>query len=284
MGRKTSERRAREQASAVKPKDLFLCPPTFLDLSYEINPWMKKGGSFTRQKAIEQWEELVLAYRKVDAPGRIEIAPAKEGLTELCFFGDSVFLCEGKALFGHFRHKEREHERPAVKEFLLSRGFRGKEVPEGVIFEGAGETLYWQDKIIFGFGKRSDEVVRHFLRQTFKKDVIDLEMEKADFYHLDTAFFPIADDLIAYYPGAFGPIDTATIESLDCDKIKVSEKDAKAFACNSVVWGGVVFMAMGAPGLRKELEKRGIEVEEIDVSEFLKFGGGIKCLTLQHYL
>jgi N-dimethylarginine dimethylaminohydrolase len=284
MPRRTSERLARERASAVRPKDLFLCPPTYLELKYEINPWMHKSAPFSRERAIEQWEGLVEAYRKVDAPGRIEIAQAKEGLTELCFFGDSVFLCEGKALFGHFRHAEREPERPYVKEFLVSRGFRDKEVPEKVIFEGAGETLYWQDKILFGFGKRSDEVVRHFLRQTFKKDVIDLEMEKADFYHLDTAFFPIHDNLIAYYPGAFGPIDTATIESLDCDKIKVSEKDAKAFACNSVVWGGSVFMAMGAPGLRKEIEKRGIEVEEIDVSEFLKFGGGIKCLTLQHYL
>jgi N-dimethylarginine dimethylaminohydrolase len=284
MARRRSERFEREKHAPAKPKDIFLCPPTYLELSYEINPWMKKTTSFDRARAIEQWEGLVEAYKKVDAPGRIEIAPAKEGLTELCFFGDSVFLCQGKALFGHFRHKEREPERPYVKEFLLSRGYRGTEVPEKVVFEGAGETLYWQDKIIFGFGKRSDEVVRHFLRQTFKKDVIDLEMEKADFYHLDTAFFPITDDLIAYYPGAFGPIDTATIESLDCEKIKVTEKDARTFACNSVVWGGVVFMAMGAPTLRKEIEKRGIDVEEIDISEFLKFGGGIKCLTLQHNL
>jgi N-dimethylarginine dimethylaminohydrolase len=268
----------------VKPKDIFLCPPTYLELSYEINPWMRKGAPFDRALAIAQWESLVAAYRKIDGRGRIEIAPAREGLTELCFFGDSVFLCQGKALFGSFRHKEREPEGPYVKEYLLSRGFRGPQVPPGTVFEGAGETLYFQDKIIFGFGKRSDEVVRHFLRQTFKKDVIDLEMEKADFYHLDTAFFPIRDDLIAYYPGAFGPIDTATIESLECEKIVVSEKEARAFACNSVVWGGVVFMSQGAPELRREIEKRGIEVQEIDISEFLKFGGGLKCLTLQHYL
>lgn len=268
----------------IHPKDLFLCPPTFLDLKYEINPWMDKKVQFSRARAVEQWEGLVEAYKKVDAPGRIEIAPAKEDLTELCFFGDSVFLCEGKALFGHFRHTEREPERPYVKEYLTARGFRGREVPEGVVFEGAGETMRWRDKILFGFGKRSDEVVRHFLRQTFRKDVVDFEMEKAAFYHLDTALFPIHDDLIAYFPGAFGPIDTATIESFDCDKIKVTEKDAKAFGCNSIVWGNTVFMAQGAPHLRKELERRGLEVEELDVSEFIKFGGGIKCLTLQHYL
>jgi len=279
-----SSRQRSASEVAVHPKDLFLCPPTFLELKYEINPWMHKNAPFSRPRAVEQWESLVEAYKKVDAPGRIETAAPKEGLTELCFFGDSVFLCEGKALFGHFRHAEREPERPYVKEFLLARGFRGREVPEGVIFEGAGETMRWRDKILFGFGKRSDEVVRHFLRQTFKKDVVDFEMEKETFYHLDTALFPVHDDLIAYYPGAFGPIDTATIESLECEKIRVTEKDARAFACNSVVWGGVVFMAVGAPTLRKEIEKRGIDVEEFDISEFVKFGGGIKCLTLQHYL
>src|SRR5271170_628046 len=126
MGRRASDRQPREQRGAVRPKDLFLCPPTSLELKYEINPRMKKGAPFSRPKAIEQWESLVEAYKKVDAPGRIEVAPAKEGLTEVCFFGDSVFLCEGKALFGHFRHSEREPERPYVKEFLLARGFRGR--------------------------------------------------------------------------------------------------------------------------------------------------------------
>lgn len=271
-------------ASIARPKDLFLCPPTYLELNYEINPWMKKGTPFSRERALEQWEKLVASYRAVDAPGRIEICPPKEGLTELCFFGDSVFLCEGKALFGMFRHAEREPERPYVKEFLLARGFRGRDVPQGVVFEGAGETMRWRDKILFGFGKRSDEVVRHFLRQTFRKDIVDFEMENASYYHLDTALFPIHDDLIAYYPGAFGPIDTATIESFDCEKIKISEDDAKLLACNGLVWGEVVFVSKGTKGLERELDRRGLDVVEIDVSEFLKFGGGIKCLTLQHYL
>src|SRR4051794_6457370 len=115
MARKSSRMRS-EQAFTPRAKDLFLCPPTYLELKYEINPWMNKAAPFARARALEQWENLVEAYRKVDAPGRIEIAPAKEGLTELCFFGDSVFLCEGKALFGHFRHAERENERPYVKE------------------------------------------------------------------------------------------------------------------------------------------------------------------------
>ena len=266
----------------AKTREVFVCRPTYVELTYSINPWMDLQVPFSRDLAIEQWEKLVAAFREVNA-GPVHECPPREGLTELCFFGDSVFLCEGKALFGEFRHKERAAERPYVQEYLMSRGIKGRNVPAGTYFEGAGETVMWRDKILFGFGKRSSEVVRHFLRQTFGKDTLDFEMETADFYHLDTALFPINDDLIAYYPGAFGPIDRATIESLDCETIVVSERDARAFACNAVVWGGVVFGHSGVQDLWKELRRRRIEVREHDLSEFMKLGGGLKCLTLQHY-
>jgi N-dimethylarginine dimethylaminohydrolase len=266
----------------ARAREVFLCRPTHVELSYSINPWMDTSTPFSRELAIEQWERLVEAYREVFGPRWVHLCEPQEGLTELCFFGDSVFLCEGKTLFGEFRHAERAAERPYVQAYLEERGYASRNVPEGVVFEGAGETVMWRDKILFGFGKRSDEVVRHFLRQTFGHDTIDLEMENEAFYHLDTAFLPLSDDLIAYYPGAFGPIDNATIESLDCEKLVVSEADAKLFACNAIVHRRVVF---GCPGIElwKELRQRGFEVIELDMSEFIKLGGGIKCLTLQHY-
>lgn len=265
------------------PTEVFVCPPEHVALDYSINPWMEPGTPFSRDVALEQWTALVDAYRDVLGPEGVHVCPPQEGLTEVCFFGDSVFLCNGKALFGEFRHPERASERPYVEAYLRGRGFDGANVPEGVVFEGAGETVMWQDKILFGFGKRSHEVARHFLRQTFHLDTIDLELENEEFYHLDTALLPLRDDLIAYYPPAFGPIDTATIESFECEKLIVTEADARAFACNSIVYGDVVFGAAGVSDLWDDLRARGFDVREFDVSEFLKLGGGIKCLTLQHH-
>jgi len=266
----------------AKTHEVFVCPPTYVELKYAINPWMDPSRPFSRDEALRQWEALIAAYQ--DVFGAVQICPPAEGLAELCFFGDSVFLCEGRALFGQFRHKEREPERPYVRDYLLDHGFERFDVPEGVFFEGAGETVMWRDKILFGFGKRSDEVVRHFLRQTFGLDTIDLEMEQEPFYHLDTALLPLGDDLIAYYPPAFGPIDNKTIESFDCEKLVVSERDAHAFACNALVYGDVVFGSKGVCDLWPELRRRGLQILEFDVGEFQKLGGGIKCLTLQHYV
>lgn len=265
----------------AKVDQVFVCPPTHVELVYAINPWMDPSAEFSRALAMEQWETLIASYQDVFAD--VHVCTPQEGLTELCFFGDSVFLCENKALFGEFRHKERAAERPYVQSYLTQQGIEGFNVPPDVVFEGAGETVMWRDKILFGFGKRSDEVVRHFLRQTFNRDTIDLELETEAFYHLDTAFLPLSDDLIAYYPPAFGPIDNKTIESFDCEKIVVSEADAHAFACNSLVHDTVVFGSEGVGALWDELRRRGFEVREFAMSEFHKLGGGIKCLTLQHY-
>lgn len=267
----------------ARVEEVFVCPPTYVELAYAINPWMKLGTEFSRELAIAQWEALVAAYREVGA-GPVHVCEPKEGLTELCFFGDSVFLCDGEALFGEFRHPERKAEQPHVEAYLREFGFEGKSVPEGVVFEGAGETVMWRDKILFGFGKRSHELARHFLRQTFRRDTIDFEMERDDFYHLDTALFPVTDDLIVYYPGAFGPIDQATIESFDCERLVISEAEARSFACNAVHWGDVIFASGPDLPVWSELRRRGFEVRVFDVSEFLKLGGGIKCLTLQHYV
>ena len=54
------------------------------------------------------------------------------------------------------------------------------------------------------------------------------------------------------------------------------------FATRPMPW--VVFGTQGPIALWDDLRRRGFEVREIDVSEFVKLGGGIKCLTLQHYV
>lgn len=264
-------------------KELFLCPPTHLELTYEINPWMDVSRPFSRARALEQWEALVEAYRKL-APDRVHIVPPKQGLVELCFLGDSVFTIGGKALYGNFRHRERAPERDYVRELLSARGLEGPVVPDSILYEGSGETVLWRELILLGFGQRSNEEVMNLLGGLFGRRVLSFELELPDFYHLDTALFPLDEETLVYYPPSFGPIDTATLKSLDCELLAVSEEEARAFACNSIVFEGHVFVNRDAPSFIRKLEKRGWTVVPVEVDEFLKFGGGHKCLTLQHYL
>lgn len=66
--------------------------------------------------------------------------------------------------------------------------------------------------------------------------------------------------------------------------MKVSYEDALAFACNSVSLDGKnLIIHYKATGFIEELRNRGFIVHTVDISEFIKFGGGLKCLTFQHY-
>lgn len=90
-------------------------------MKYVINPWMDLAAPFSVEKAKSQWEELVAVYKKL-VPESVTVVPAKEGLTELCFFGDSVFALKEKAVFGRFATDERFPETAYVMEYLRANG------------------------------------------------------------------------------------------------------------------------------------------------------------------
>lgn len=70
-------------------------------------------------------------------------------------------------------------------------------------FEGSGETMLWNDKILTGYGVRNTIDIVMFLSKYFDREVIGFELRNPMFYHLDTALCPISNDLIAVYEEAF---------------------------------------------------------------------------------
>lgn len=91
--------------------------------------------------------------------------------------------------------------------------------------------------------------------------------------------FPISKDLIAVFEDAFSEESKEIIKSLGCEIIYLSYKDAKEFALNSVVIENHAIVHYEAENFIKILQEKGFTVDTVDVSEFIKFGGGLKCLT-----
>lgn len=60
----------------------------------------------------------------------------------------------------------------------------------------------------------------------------------------------------------------------------LSYEDALAFCCNSVSLDGKnLVVHYEASDFIQRLRDRGFVVHTVDISEFIKFGGGLKCLT-----
>lgn len=103
------------------------------------------------------------------------------------------------------------------------------------------------------------------------------------FFHLDTCFCTLPDGYLLYYPLAFDePSRRLIAERVPEDRrIMVTDEDAFHFACNTVSIDNLVILNRATPGLARRLEQAGLEVLQVDVSEFLKSGGSTRCLTLR---
>uniref|UniRef100_A0A0N4WLA8 Amidinotransferase n=2 Tax=Haemonchus TaxID=6288 RepID=A0A0N4WLA8_HAEPC len=99
------------------------------------------------------------------------------------------------------------------------------------------------------------------------------------FYHIDTAFCPLNEELAMYYPYAFDHLSQHNMHN-ETDLLPVSDKEARNFACNAVVIGNNVVMHQGNEETANKLEKLGFSVKFVDMSEFIKSGGSAKCCTL----
>ncbi|MCZ7625664.1 MAG: hypothetical protein M5R38_07305 [Candidatus Methylomirabilis sp.] len=100
------------------------------------------------------------------------------------------------------------------------------------------------------------------------------------FYHLDTCFCPLQAGRAAYYPEAFSPASQRLLKETIAELIPVTETEARRFACNAIVVGQAVVMNADCPHLSQMLAETGYRVYEVGTTEFLKAGGGPKCLAL----
>lgn len=101
------------------------------------------------------------------------------------------------------------------------------------------------------------------------------------YFHLDMTFGIAADDLGVIYPGG---VDYDTIEYLknnEVNLIEVPEQELRNDATNVLPLApGKAVIPSGSPETTRALSKEGVDVLEIDLSEFVKGGGGPTCMTL----
>lgn len=98
-------------------------------------------------------------------------------------------------------------------------------------------------------------------------------------YHLDLAFCPLDAATALVCPAAFDGESASALLALLPDPVVLSEREALTFCANSVVVGRTVVMPECPERVRLELQRRDFAVEIVDVSEFHKAGGSVRCLT-----
>lgn len=255
-----------------------MCKPDHFDVVYEINAWMDTSEPFNKEVAVEQWNSLYEAY--LDLGCEIELIEPIEGLPDMVFTANGGLIYKGKTVLPNFKHPQRQGETVFFEKWFRMH-FPENEVlmPNGY-FEGEGDALFVGDKLYGGYGFRSSKEEYEQIAEFMDMEVVPLELVDPRFYHFDTCFSVLDSQTVAYFPPAFSKESQELIEQHIPNTIKVAEKDAEAFGLNMFSDGNNCIVAVQAEAFRKELVNRGYNVIPVDVSEFKKSGGGIKCLTL----
>ena len=257
-------------------KKVLLCPPDYFQVRYQINPWMRPG-SVDQAKAKEQWLTLLNLFRSLGV--KAETVKPQPDLPDMVFSADQALIKGEKAILANFRFKQRRGEGKIYRQWLENNGFRIFSLPAFSYFEG-GDALEADNKVILGYGFRTSFQTAKIISNLLKIPVITLKLVNPYFYHLDTCLFIVNQKTAFYYPPAFDKNSKTKLASLFTNLIPLPENEASALAANSLITDHQAIVPQGSPFLAKNLQKFGYRVHRVNISQFLKAGGGIHCLTI----
>ena len=261
----------------------LMCHPKHYEVDYVINPWMAGNvHRSSRQRATRQWEQLRSALRQV---ARVELVEPQPGSPDMVFTANAGLVRDGIVALSSFHHRERQGEEPHFRRWFSESGFAVRDIPRVTPFEGEGDALFEADgsRLWAGFGPRTLEDSHQRLTELWGVEVVSLRLVDPRFYHLDTCFCPLSSGDVTYYLPAFDRESQLKIEARYSNKqrIQVAEADALRFACNAVNVGRTILLNEISDELSAELELRGFQIVQLDLTEFLKAGGAAKCLVLR---
>jgi ornithine--oxo-acid transaminase len=273
----------------------LMCPPEHYSLDNILNPWMYsgqqhightgKGHTLTRDLAFAQWKGMYNVLRSV---ADVRLLHPEPGCPDMVFLGHGALIHHGVAAVSSFAPAARRAETTYLRRWLLSQGFLLWETPRETPFEGEGDAVFHQNgrALFAAHGTRTCRSAHRHIADAWHVPVTSLHLTDPRFYHLDTCFTPLSSpsgEFLLYYPGAFDAPSLHAIEHAypTNRRIPVSEADATHMACCALNLGRTVFTGQISAELARQLFDAGFDVVQLELSEFLKGGGGAKSLALR---
>ena len=107
-----------------------------------------------------------------------------------------------------------------------------------------------------------------------------VELVDERLYHIDLTFCPLDDRRASARRTGWDAYGRTVVEALVPEPLWLEDDEALSFCANSVVVGTTIVMPVTPARVGRQLEAWGFDVVECASSEFLKAGGGCRCLTL----
>lgn len=260
-------------------KQVLMSPADYFGLEYDINAWMHQHKPINLAIAKQQWQNVYDIYTKQLGLDVVLCPPIKH-LPDMVFATDCGLMLDGKMLLSNFRYAERKPETTHFKEWFLNNGYTNLRQAKH-LFEGGGDFMLCGNKILGGFGLRSEEGAVKEVQDYFGLEVVPLKIVDPFFYHLDTSVAVLSDDTVAFYPGAIDEASQKRLLKAIPNVIEATLEEAQGFGLNAVAFDGTVVTSNESESLLQKFRQVGFKVIGTPILEFRKSGGGVKCMTFK---
>lgn len=262
----------------------LMVQPDHFRVEYAINPFMDVSDQPDPVRTREQWDGIVRAIEA--AGGEVVTMAQRADAPDMVYAMNLGFPYVGRdgaegVVLSHMRYPERRMETESADQFFAARGARRHVIGRegvGAHFE-AGDAFPWRGDLVVGYGPRTEKLATKHLALELGAKVHRFRITHPGMYHMDLSFCPLDDGRAMVCPDAYDAPSAKALLDLVPEPLVLTEDEAMTFCANSIVVGRTVIMPACPDRVRRQLEDWGFEVVLVDVSEFLKGGGAIRCLT-----
>ncbi len=262
----------------------LMVEPNHFRVDYTINPYMDVHDQPDHVRTREQWLGLATAVEA--AGGQVEVLDQRPDAPDMVYAMNLGLALrtteEERVMLSHMRYAERRMETHSAGPWFEGNGFATSYVGRdgvGAHFE-AGDAFAWGDALVVGYGPRTEQLGLKHLAVGLDLRVRGVRITHPGMYHLDLAFCPLDETRAMVCPSAFDEESAQALLALVPEPLVLSEEEALTFCANSIVVGRTVIMPTTSPQrVVAQLEEWDFQVVLVDVSEFHKGGGSVRCLT-----
>ena len=262
----------------------LMTEPNHFRVDYTINPFMHLDDQPDPLRTRAQWLAIVAAIES--AGGTVEVIPQLPEAPDMVYAMNLGLPLVGPdggrhVVLSHMRYPQRRMETPAAEDWFAARDWTSQRIGRdavGAHFE-AGDAFAFRGELVVGYGPRTEELALKHLATELGITVRGIRITHPGMYHMDLGFCPLDDTHALVCPAAYDDAGAAALLALVPEPLVLTEDEAMTFCANSIVIGRTVVMPACPDRVRTQLEAWGFEVVVVEVGEFLKGGGAIRCLT-----
>lgn len=276
----------------IETKSIVIAKPTFFQTKTEENS--DNDNLFPSDLEIiqKQWNELKGIYHWLKDKGflaEIHEIDSTQNTPSLTLIAEKFFSWNtenGKKYFllNTNKHIDEKEDAEVVRSFFNTKNSVEINYEKKEPFAGTLDFVPHINKNMIFAGVKTDSkmFIHKYVTHIFQTPIIALELMDSRFKHLSECFLQIDSENALYYSKAFSNETKEYLNRTYKHIIDLPEEEVLNYALSADLYsnksGSIALMKAENSLTSKLLKKFGYKVIDVDLSEFNKFGAGIKHL------